>query len=170
LPPLFLSLFEKTELVLRQCTALSLCGSPFQTIECEEDAAAIPSALADTTWGGRTEASQARFFPEQWIGVRAPQTGTRLKAPALLYRKRGAFVLSLRKRRGRICSLFGIVVLGLRSGFPGVKGWKGCIRMHVDSAMPTCGFGGRKSKGEGIMACMNSSGVRLFWGEQVITL
>jgi hypothetical protein len=27
----------------------TLCGSPFQTIECEEDAAS-PSALADTAW------------------------------------------------------------------------------------------------------------------------
>jgi hypothetical protein len=39
-------------------------------------------------------------------------------------------VLSLRKRRGRTCSLFGIVVLGLRSGLPGAEGLEG---LHKDA-------------------------------------
>jgi hypothetical protein len=111
LPPSFFIIIQENQ---NECTPPSLCGSPFQTIECEEGAAAIPSVLADTAWLEKSASLgevvrlllRHKLLSRTWIGVRAPLTGTRLKNPSFFIEGEELRVFRCGKGRGgsALCS------------------------------------------------------------------
>jgi hypothetical protein len=154
----------------------TLCSSPFQTIEGEEDAA-IPSALADTTWlekarllGRSYGGFSGTLLSRTWIGVRAPLTGTRLKTPAFFIEGQELRVFVAEREGENLFSVQDYCLEIAKRVARGARGSKRCIDDCVDSGIPICGYGGRKRGERGLWPVWTWVGERLFWGEEVTGL
>jgi hypothetical protein len=147
-----------------------LCGSPFQTIEYEEDAAAIPSALADIAWMEKSASLgevvrlllRRAFFPNMdWCQSLAEWNSAETLSFFIEGEELRAFAAE--KEGGDLLSVQGCC-LGIAKRVARGEWLEGLHKDLYRQHDARCGYGGMKNEGKGVMACMDLGGSMIILG------